>query len=447
MRRIKVAGLKSDQQTKNYTIINLSQTKVYGKMHKALKVRLYPNQQQAQKLSQVMGSCRWWYNYALNLCNETYKQTGKGLGRTAINAYLPQLKKEKETVWLADCYSQCLQSVTLNLTKAFKNFFEKRAKYPRFKSYHGKQSCQYPQNVKIENGSLKIPQIGLVKASIHRLFDGQIKTVTVSKTPTGKYFASILFETEQDIPKVSITGKICGIDLGIKDFAIVHDGSKTSKYQNPRHLKKYEKNQKRKQQKLTRKEKGSKNREKAKKLVAKVHEKISNTRQDYLHKLSRKIVNDNQVVVVEQLNTKGMLKNHKLAKAISDVGWGMFVNFLDYKLKEKGGLLVEIDRWFPSSKTCSNCLYQMSDMPLDIREWVCPSCGNQHDRDENASLNIRAEGIRIIQTDGLAVSASGGTVRPKGGRKSVLRQEPVKDEAPVIPLVGTSAGSHPCSVM
>jgi len=401
-------------------------------MHKAIKVRLYPNDKQAQKLSQVMGSARWWYNFALNLCNETYKATGKGLNQIALNKYLPKLKKAEETSWLNDCYSQVLQSATLNLTKAFKNFFEGRTKYPRFKSYHGKQSCQYPQNVSIKDGCLKIPQLGLVKASIHRIFEGEIKTVTVSKTPTGKYFASILFETEQDFPEVTITGKICGIDLGIKDFAIVNDGEKTSKYANPKHLKKHEKNLARKQQKLARKQKGSKNREKAKKLVAKVHEHTSNTLHDFLHKLSRKIVNNNQVVVVEKLNIKGMVRNHCLAKAISDVGWGTFINFLDYKLKEKGGLLVEIDRWFPSSKTCSNCLYQMSEMPLDVREWTCPSCGTVHERDENASKNIRAEGIRIIQTDGIAVSANGGTVRPKGGRKSVLGHEPVKLEANTV---------------
>jgi putative transposase len=209
---------------------------------------------------------------------------------------------------------------------------------------------------------------------------------------------------------------------------------KTSKYNNPKHIKKHKKNLARKQQKLARKQKGSKNRQKARKLVAKVHEHTSNTRQDFLHKLSRKIVNNNQVVVVEQLNIKGMVRNHKLAKAISDVGWGTFINFLDYKLKQKGGLLVEIDRWFPSSKTCSNCLYQVSEMPLEVREWTCPSCGSVHDRDENASKNIRAEGIRMIQTDGTAVSASGGSVRPKGGRKSVLRHEPLNDEAHTINL-------------
>ncbi|MDJ0746614.1 MAG: RNA-guided endonuclease TnpB family protein [Xenococcaceae cyanobacterium MO_167.B27] len=292
-------------------------------------------------------------------------------------------------------------------------FFEKRAKYPRFKSYYGKQSAQYPQNCQIVEQGLKVPQVGIIKASIHRLFDGKLKTVTISKTPTGKYYASLLFDTEQEYPEVGITGKVIGIDLGIKDFAITNDKEKTSKYPNPRHIKKHERNLARKQAKLARKKKGSKSREKARRLVARVHERISNARQDFLHKLSRKIVNDNQVVVIENLNVKGMVRNRKLAKATppypsptgegticspllggieGGVGWVMFINFLDYKLKEKGGLLLEIDRFFPSSKTCSSCLYQMSEMPLEIREWTCPNCGTHHDRDENAAKNMFSRG-------------------------------------------------------
>lgn len=376
-----------------------------------------------------MGAARWWWNYALNLCNQTYKETGKGLSQVALNKVLPVLKKEEQTAWLGECYSQVLQSTTLNLTKAFKNFFEKRSRYPRFKSYHGKQSCQYPQNCQVVGSGIKVPQVGVIKASIHRLFDGQLKTVTVTKVATGKYYASLLFDTDEATPQLVTVGKVIGIDLGLKDFCITHDGEKTSKYPNPRHIKKHEKNLARKQAKLARKKKGSKSREKAKKLVARVHERISNARQDFLHKLSRKIINDNQVVVVENLNIKGMVRNHKLAKAISEVGWGIFVNFLDYKLQQKGGLLVEIDRWYPSSKTCSNCLYQMSDMPLDIREWTCPSCGTHHDRDENAAKNIRAEGIRQILVSGTGTTAEGGEVSLKCGRKSVFRHSPVSSEA------------------
>ena len=379
-----------------------------------------------------MECARWWWNYALALCNETYQETGKGLSQIALNKVLPRLKQSEETAWLKECYSQVLQSTTLNLTKAFKNFFEKRAKYPRFKSYHGKQSCQYPQNCQVVENGVKVPQVGVIKASIHRLFDGQLKTVTITKTPTGKYYTSLLFDTDQENPEVIVTGKVAGIDLGLKDFCITYDGEKTSKYSNPKHFKKHKKNLARKQTKLARKKKGSKSREKAKKLVAKVYERIRNTRQDFLHKLSRKIVNDNQVVVVENLNVKGMVRNHNLAQAISDVGWGIFVNFLDYKLQQKGGLLVEIDRWFSSSKTCSNCLYQMSNIPLDIREWTCPSCGVHHDRDENAAKNIRAEGIRQLSVLGTRTAAGGGEVRLKDGRKSVLRHSPVSSEAHTI---------------
>ncbi|XWK91505.1 MAG: RNA-guided endonuclease TnpB family protein [Phormidium sp.] len=405
-------------------------------LYRAIKVRIYPTSEQSQKLSQTMGCARWWWNYALNLCNETYKETGKGLTQIALNKVLPKLKKAEDTAWLGECYSQVLQSTTLNLTKAFKNFFDKRAKFPRFKSYYGKQSCQYPQNCQVVENGVKVPQVGVIKAGIHRLFEGQVKTVTITKTHTGKYYASLLFDTEQETPEAVITGKIIGIDLGIKDFCVTHNGDKTSKFANPRHIKKHEKNLARKQAKLARKKKGSKSREKTRKLVARVHERISNARQDFLHKLSRKIVNDNQVVVVENLNVKGMVRNHNLALAISDVGWGTFINFLDYKLKLKGGLLVEIDRWFPSSKTCSNCLYQMSEMPLDIREWTCPSCGTHHDRDENAATNIRAEGIRQLSVLGTRTAAEGGEVRPLSGRKSVLRHSPVSSEAPSVYTVG-----------
>jgi len=221
----------------------------------------------------------------------------------------------------------------------------------------------------------------------------------------------------------------------LKDFAIVSDGIKTSKFANPKHLAKHERNLQRKQRKLARKEKGSKSREKSRKLVARVHERVSNTRQDFLHKLSRKLVDDNQVIVVESLHVKGMVRNHKLAKAISDVGWGMFVNFLQYKLDREGKVLVEIDRWFPSSKLCSNCHYQIGEMSLEVRSWTCPSCGTHHDRDGNAATNIRAEGIRVLSVLGTRTAADGGEVSPKLGRKSKLRHSPVKSEAHAIPKV------------
>jgi len=332
-------------------------------LHTAIKVRLYPTLEQQAILSQHFGCARWWWNYALNKSIETYKETGKSLGQSALNAFLPKLKKAEETLWLSECYSQVLQSTTLNLTTAYKNFFAGRARFPRYKSKHDKQSIQYPQNIKVLDGFVQFPgKVGKVKAKLHRNIEGTIKTVTVSLNPSGKYFASILTESEGDNPTVSTEGKVIGIDLGLTHFAITSNGCKVSKYDNPKHLAKHEKNLKRKQQKLAKKQKGSNSRNKAKKTVAKVYERVTKSRQDFLHKLSRKLVNENQVVVVENLNVKGMVRNHNLAKAISDVGWGIFVNFLAYKLERKGGKLVEIDRWFPSSKLCSNCYYQIDKL-------------------------------------------------------------------------------------
>ena len=402
-------------------------------LHKAVQVRLYPTKEQQTLLARTFGCARWWWNYALNKSIEAYKETGKGLGRSALNAFLPTLKKAEDTCWLAECYSQVLQATTLNLTTAYKSFFEGRARFPRFKSKHGKQSIQYPQNVKIVEGNVKLPgNIGIVTAKIHRLLEGKIKTVTISKTPSGKYFASILTEVEGENPTIS-EGKIYGVDLGLKHFAVVTDGEKVSKYDNPKHITKHEQNLKRKQKKLARKQKGSNSRNKYRKAVAKVYERVSNSRQDFLHKLSYKLVSDSQAVIVENLHVKGMVRNHNLAKAIFEVGWGTFTNFLAYKLERKGARLVEIDRWFPSSKLCSNCFYQVSEMPLDVRDWVCPHCGTHHDRDGNAAINIRAEGVRMLKAEGSAVSAVGGEVRPKMGRKSHLRHSPVSTEAHAVP--------------
>jgi len=404
-------------------------------LHKAVQVRLYPSQQQQTLLAQAFGCSRWWWNYALNISIETYKETGKGLGQVALNSLLPKLKKAEDTQWLADCYSQVLQATTLNLTAAYKNFFEGRARFPRFKSKHGRQSIQYPQKVKIVNGNVRLPgKIGEVIAKIHRPIEGKIKTVTISKTSSGKYFASILSEVDGEKPNFS-EGKIYGVDLGLKHFAVITDGEKISKYDNPKHLAKHQKNLKRKQQKLARKQKGSKSRDKYRIVVAKVYERVSNSRQDFLHKLSYKLVSDSQAVIVESLHVKGMVRHHNLAASISDCGWGMFTNFLAYKLERKGAKLVEIDRWFPSSKLCSNCFYEMDEMPLDIREWTCPNCGTHHDRDGNAAINIRAEGIRMLKADGSAVSAVGGGVRPKRGRKSHLWHSLVSTEAPTITSV------------
>ncbi len=292
-------------------------------MLKAVKVRLYPNNKQRLALEQSFGNCRWLWNWCLNHMNQTYLETGKGLSGYQVKKLIPQLKKEYE--WLSLAYSSCLQQVCLNLGVAFNNFFEKRSKYPRFKSKHGRQSIQYPQNVKVFDDYLKIPKIGDVKAILHRPLEGKIKTVTISKNCAEQYFAAILVEDGKEKPEPKTEGKAVGIDLGLNHFAITSDGSK---YTNPRFLNKHEKNLKRKQQQLSRQKKGSNNRNKAKRKVAKIHRKITNCREDFLHKLSRRIVNDNQVIVCENLAVKNMMQNHKLAKAIHQVGWGMFMTML-----------------------------------------------------------------------------------------------------------------------
>ncbi|MEB3190976.1 MAG: RNA-guided endonuclease TnpB family protein [Snowella sp.] len=383
-------------------------------MYKAYKYRIYPNTEQQIALAKSFGCCRWFWNYSLNLCQETYTATGKGLSRFAIQQLLPQLKKEHE--WLTDAYSQCLQVVALNLSTAYRNFFDKRARLPRFKSKHGRQSISYPANVKLEGDYLKLPKIGLVYCVRHREFEGTIKTVTISKNPDGKYYASVLVDDGKETPETSTDGKAIGIDLGLIHFCITSNGSK---YDNPKHFAKHQRNLKRKQKKLSRKQKGSETRQNAKNKVAKVHSKISRCREDFLHKLSRKIVNENQVIAVENLNVKGMVRNHNLAKAISDCGWGIFCTMLKYKAENEGKTYIEIDRWFPSSKTCNVCLNQVGSLPLDIRSWTCEHCQTNHDRDINASINIRNEALRILSL-GTSDTANGGDVRRLGGKISCL---------------------------
>ena len=382
-------------------------------MYQATKVRIYPTAEQQTKLAQAFGCARWYWNNSLAKTQEVYKETGKGLGQFALNARLPGLKQEFE--WLGQTHSQVLQSVSLHMSRAFVNFFEKRAKYPQFKHKHKRQSIQYPQGVKVVDGcKLYLPKIGHIKAIIHRELVGKIKTVTVSKDPSGEYYASVLMDDGAELPAPSYDGKFIGIDVGLTCFAVTSDGSK---FDSERFFRKSERNLKRRQQSLARKVKGSKNRNKALIFVAKVHAKVANQRKDYLHKLSRRLVDENQVIAVEDLNVKGMVKNHNLAKSISDSGWGMFTGFLKYKAEKAGKGYIEVDRWFPSSKLCSGCLSKAPSMPLKVRRWTCEHCGEMHDRDINAAVNIRNEAKRMLAA-GLVATACGGDVSPKRGRKS-----------------------------
>ena len=393
----------------------------------ATKIRIYPTAVQEESLAKAFGCARWFWNNSLAETQKLYHETGKGLGQFALNNRLPELKAEFE--WLAETHSQVLQSVSLNLSRSFVNFFERRAKYPRFKSKHGKQSIQYPQGVKIVEGrKLFLPKLGHFKAVVHRELVGKIKTVTVSRDPSGKYFASILTETGIAAPNTSFEGKILGIDVGLTHIAITSDGSK---FDNPRHITKAAKNLTRKQQNLSRKLKGSNTRIKARILVAKAHEKTANTRKDFLHKLSRRLVDENQVIAVEDLHVKGMMTNHCLAKAIGDVGWGMFTGFLEYKAARVGKGFIRVNRFFPSSKACSCCGHVVQSLPLNIRAWKCDKCGSLHDRDVNAAKNIALEAQRIIAV-GMTGTANRGNVSHGGGRKSSVHAVAVEVRSSVL---------------
>ena len=393
----------------------------------ATKIRIYPDTNQVEKLAKAFGCARWFWNNSLAETQKVYQETGKGLGQFSLNARLPGLKIDFD--WLGETHSQVLQSVSLNLSRAFINFFERRAKYPNFKNKHSKQTIQYPQGVKIVEGrKLFLPKIGHVKAVVHREITGTIKTVTISKTPTGKYFAAILTENGLDAPAISLDGKILGIDVGLTHLAITSDGSK---FDNPKHVAKAQKNLRRKQRKLSRKVKGSNTRNKARILVAKAHEKVANARKDYLHKLSRRLVDENQVIAVEDLHVKGMMRNHCLAKSIGDAGWGSFTTMLKYKTEQAGKGYIEVNRFFPSSKACSCCLHVQSSMPLNIRSWRCDKCGTSHDRDINAAQNIRNEAQRMIAA-GIAGTASRGTVSQVKGRKSSVLARAIEVRSSVL---------------
>lgn len=389
----------------------------------ATKIRLYPTRDQASSLAVQFGCARWVWNNALATTGELYRTTGKGLNYHAMAIRLPKLKVEFD--WLKGADSQALQQSLQNLSRAFENFFARRGEYPRFKSKHGRQSFQYPQRVKLDGNRIYLPKVGHVKCVVHRDIVGKFKTVTISRNACGQFHASILTENGIEAPAASTEGRAIGVDVGLSHIVVTSDGSK---FDNPRHLNKHTKNLARKQRKLSRKKKGSRSREKARRLVARVHERIACSRKDYLHKLSHRLVSENQVIAVEDLNVKGILKNHNLAKATSDAGWGMFTAFLKYKSERAGKAFIKCDRWFPSSKACSVCGAVCNKMPLNVRIWTCAECGTVHDRDINAARNIRAEWLRIL-AGGAPATASGGSVRRNARVKSRATQLPEKLEA------------------
>jgi len=360
-------------------------------IRKSFKYRLYPNNKQATLLDKHFGCVRFIYNWGLAEKTKVYQETGKSLSRYDLQNKLPEMKKT-DNPWLCEVNAQSLQSALTNLDRAFLNFFKHKAKFPQFKKKNGNQSFQIPQNGQIvfETNKLIIPKfLEGIPCKISRQFIGKSKTITISKTTTGKYFASVLVETLGEIPeKQPITPEsTIGIDVGIKNFCVLSTGEKID---NPKYLKENLKRLKILQHRASKKKNGSKNRKKINLKVAKFYEKISNKRNDFLHKLTHRLTNENQIdsLAIENLNISGLLKNHCLAQAISDVSWSKFYQQLGYKSEWYGINLLKIGRFEPSSRTCS-CGIINTNLLLKNRKWTCSVCGLIHDRDILAAQNIK----------------------------------------------------------
>ena len=353
------------------------------------KFKLEPNKKTSVLLDKHFGSVRYIYNYFLNQRKTEYLENKISLNYNKQAANLTLLKKE--LLWLNEINSQSLQYSLKCLDTAYGNFFTKKAKFPNFKSKKSKNYFTAPQSVSVKNNKLYIPKFkNGINIIIDREIKGVIKKCTISKTATNKYYVSIL--TEQEYQPVKKTGKEIAIDLGLKDFLILSNGLKIK---NHRFYKKYERKLKLNQKHLSRKTKGSSKYEKQRLKIAGLHEKISNSRKDLLHKVSHDLINKYDIIYLEDLNVKGMVKNHKLSKSISDVAWGTFLIYLSYKAKWNHKEIVNIDRFFPSSKTCNRCGFINNNLTLNDRSWTCPKCNTLLDRDINASQNILREGKKI----------------------------------------------------
>ena len=362
-------------------------------MLKAYKYRIYPNKEQEEYFSKCFGCVRFIYNKMLNDKIEYYKENNKMLNNTPA-------QYKKEFVWLKEVDSLALANAQMNLDKAYKNFFrDKSVGFPKFKSKKNNHHSYTTNNQKntiyiVDNKYIKLPKLKtVVRIKLHRQIpkDGIIKSATVSKVPSGKYYVSVLVEQElEPLPKNEFA---VGVDLGLTDFAITSDGVK---YPNPRYLKKSLNKLAKEQRRLSKKKIGSKNRNKQRIKVAKLYEKISNQRKDFLHKISSELINENQVICLEDLHVKEIQQNKYVSQSVSDVGWYEFRRQLKYKAKWYGRTISFIYKWYPSSQICSNCGNNTGKKPLNIREFTCQYCGKHHDRDINASINILHEGLRLL---------------------------------------------------
>ncbi len=388
-------------------------------MEKAYSYRFYPTPEQESLLRRTLGCVRWVYNKALHERTQAWYERTERVGYSQTSSMLTAWKKEEELDFLNEVSCVPLQQGLRHLQTAFSNFWAGRTKYPNFKKKHQGGSAEFSKSAfKYRNGQIYLAKC---KEPLDIRWSRLIpegcepSTVTVRLHPSRRWHISIRFD-DPTIKPLPVTDKAIGIDLGINSLVATSDGDKVS---NPKHLKKHYRKLRRAHKNLSRKEKGSKNREKARRKVARIHAQITDTRKDHLHKLTTQLVRENQTIVVEDLAVKNMVKNRKLAQVIADASWGEITRQLAYKCRWYGRTYIEIDRWFPSSKRCSNCGHIVSKMPLNVREWECPECGTRHDRDVNASKNILAAG--------LAVSVCGASVRPeqsKSVKATAMKQKP-----------------------
>ena len=382
-------------------------------MLKAYCYRIYPTNVQQQILRRQFGAVRFVYNYFLAEQQDRYEKKEPHLSFFDLCHKLVELKQSDDRAWLYRTNAQSLCQSLKNLDAAYQNFFQKRAGHPRFKSRrNGHQSMAYPQGAYLAGNHLHIPKLGRVSIRLSRPFSGTMKTVTLKKTPTHKYYVSILVDDQQHLPKpIQELYLVSGVDVGLNHLATVMSATETTKYENPRFYAHHLPKLRHAQRSLSRKQKGSHRYRQQRKRVARIHEQVVNARHDSLHKLSTKLVSENQAVIVEDLNVRGLVKNRRLAKHIADVAWGEFVRQLEYKCRWAGKHLVRMDRFYPSSKICAECSTKNEELTLKERVWTCADCGVALDRDANAAQNIRVAGMHKMSEAGYVFVNRGEDVR------------------------------------